>query len=98
MPYKSNKEINEEFDKKFDFDMCEECGSFKQGNTTNESIKSHITSIRLADIEAIEEWVRGEGFADTAQAGQFAIHADGYNQALEGILSHLSELKEKLNQ
>lgn len=37
--------------------------------------------------ESVRKYCNDNQFVDTAQAGQFAMHSDGYNQALEDLLS-----------
>jgi hypothetical protein len=38
------------------------------------------------EMEVVEK-IEGEGFANPAEAGQFSLHADGYNQAIDDIIS-----------
>ena len=56
--------------------------------------KEFILSQRNQDREAIREWGNGNQLVDPSQAGQFALHADGYNNALEDLLSFLDGLEE----
>ena len=51
--FKTQKEIEEGFSKQFDFDMCEDCGSFRRGQTTDCGVKSFLHSTRQADKEAV---------------------------------------------
>lgn len=44
--------------------------------------------------EEIRQWANAEGFANPSEAGQFAMHADGYNQALEDLINFLSTPQE----
>lgn len=44
-------EWEEEYEKMFDFDMCEECGNFKCGRTSNKAIKSFISRTLSAALE-----------------------------------------------
>lgn len=44
---------------------------------------------RLSTLREIEEWAEGEGFKDPNEAGQFALHAAGYNEALDDLTYYL---------
>lgn len=59
---------------------------------------NRFRSIKL--LEAVKARLEGGMFIDTSQAGEFSLHADGYNQALEekafeiGVLiTHLQQEK-----
>lgn len=45
-------------------------------------------------LDVLVEEIEGMGFVDTKQAGQFSMHADGYNQALDDVITLLKEAKE----
>lgn len=52
----------------------------------------HKDTIEL--IEALRSQVDGMGFVNPAEAGQFAMHSDGYNQAVEEVVEYLdSQIK-----
>ncbi len=51
--------------------------------------KKFLMDSHIKLLEGVVEQINGEMFEDSAQAGQFAMHADGYNQALEEIKSSL---------
>ena len=73
------------FDEEFkleDFDFSE----------NKEQIKSFITQSHIKAYQSLIDKLTGEMFADPAQAGQFAMHSDGYNQSHEDIISHLQSL------
>ena len=83
----------EEFEEKFLLDMCEECGNFKAGNTTNKSIKSHFRSLLIALITAEVEVMKGMKenmclFRDSFNE----MTVVGYNQALSYLITEREEL------
>lgn len=57
----------------------------------NPLLLKDIISSQISMLEALQEKVKGEQFADIAEAGQFAMHADGYNQALEELDTYLQD-------
>ena len=38
------------------------------------------------------EKINGMGFKNSSEAGQFSMHTDGYNQAIEDIIYELDNL------
>lgn len=48
-------------------------------------MKSFLSQSLVKVLEATREEIDGQGFASINQAGQFAQHADGYNQAIEEV-------------
>lgn len=69
-----------EFDK--NYAGCQECGI----------PKTFIASLLTHQQERIIAALEGMQFADTSQAGQFSLHADGYNQALEEAIEVVKNL------
>lgn len=55
-------------------------------------IESYIHSREVKMLEALKEKIYGMGFKDPEEAGQFALHSGGYNQAIEEISSLLSDI------
>ncbi len=56
-----------------------------------EDFESFHRESMLALLQSEIEWLEGEMFVDPNQAGQFAMHTDGHNNALEDVVSHLQE-------
>jgi hypothetical protein len=54
-----------------------------------------LLSSRHADFQAIKKEVGEMGFKDRNEAGQFALHTDGYNQAIEEVLTLLENISKK---
>lgn len=48
---------------------------------------------RKDTLESVRRWAEAEGFANPSEAGQFKMHAHGYNQALDDLLTHLTTLE-----
>lgn len=65
-------------------------------DTLEEWIKSFHTASLIAVLQAEVEWLKGEMFVDSSQAGQFGMHADGMNQAFEETIAHLEATIEAL--
>ena len=63
-----------------------------------ERIKSQLVSFIEKEIDLavkrregeMRKEIEGMSFVDSRQAGQFAMHADGYNQAIEEVLDLLT--------
>ena len=54
---------------------------------------SKIDSILQSQKDELVEKIEGMGFVDRNEAGQFALHTDGYNQAIEDIISLIKQDK-----
>jgi hypothetical protein len=52
----------------------------------------YVKSFFDSQIKQAAEEIRGMGFVDSSEAGQFGLHADGYNQAIEEAAEHLESL------
>ena len=60
-----------------------------------EKIRQFLITSHISYLEGKIKELEGEMFVDSAQAGQFALHTDGINQAYEDQISTLQEeLKE----
>ncbi len=57
-------------------------------------IKQALQEQRQSILEEIEKKIDDMGFVQPEQAGQFGLHASGYNQALEDIKEILKDNKE----
>ena len=55
-----------------------------------DDIKSHLHQSQLKLLAGIREMIEGMAFVNPAEAGQFAMHSDGYNQAIEEVVELLS--------
>ena len=77
----------QKFDEKFECQnfVCEE---------HHEQIKSFICEQMTEMVEEMIKKIDGMKLVDSAQAGQFAMHADGYNEALEDAQEELKEIVE----
>lgn len=51
--------------------------------------------LQQRDKELVEK-INGMGFKDRNEAGQFALHTDGYNNAIEDVLSLLGNNKKSV--
>ena len=79
-------EQNERFE-----DFWWETGEYKGRPLGIDQYKLFLASeLALARTALIQE-IEGMGFADREQAGQFALHVDGYNQAIDDILARIKE-------
>ena len=58
-------------------------------------IQSEINLALQEQQEDIIKKIDGMGFIDRNEAGQFAMHTDGYNQAIEDIISLIKESNTK---
>lgn len=52
-------------------------------------VKAFFREQTITLLEKQIEWLKGEGFANPSEAGQFALHADGMNQAFDDTISYL---------
>ncbi len=83
----NNKTMSKRFDEKFGFifqDYDFEDGSVKLAEFKDE-VRSFIQKELSDQAKEIMEKADGMMFIDSNQAGQFALHSDGYNQAIEEI-------------
>jgi hypothetical protein len=99
MPYKTTEDWKENLYQAFHnmpFTVDERTKKFYD---IAEEIDSHILSIRKADIEAVEEWVNILDSEDTkhnTEQMDYQSYILGKQRTVDDLLSHLSELKEKL--
>ena len=58
-------------------------------------LETYLEEVRQDTLESYKahliEEINGMGFAQPEQAGQFRLHADGYNNAIEDIISLIKE-------
>lgn len=54
-------------------------------------IKAFIRDLIAQQRQAILEFIEKNKFTDPSQAGQFALHADGYNEALDDLTAYLTK-------
>lgn len=58
----------------------------------------YIIDSQLSLLLSVKEMVGDNMFEDSAQAGQFSMHADGYNNALEDLQALLDEEINKIKE
>lgn len=58
--------------------------------------KDAIKESLLSLLKSLREEINGMGFADSAQAGQFAMHTDGYNQGIEEVMDRIDQFIKEL--
>lgn len=93
--YKSNKEIEEQFDEKFDASKALDQGVYfiskKDVSTRRKEIKSHISQIRSNDVKSHIEW------AEKKKIPKFdseTSRSDVYAQALTDAISYFNSLNQ----
>lgn len=81
---KTNKEINDDFDKKFYF-LVDNNDKHKETE-----VKTEISHIRNQDLESLREWI------EKARIEILPTHAEenGYECALDDFITHLNSLSE----
>ena len=87
-----------EFDEKFrPVDFCN-TGEHKMVyvEQTRDDIQAHILSSTIKLLQSQIDFWEGEMMSNPAEAGQFALHSDGYNQALEECIEADRELIKQL--
>lgn len=72
----------------------DECEHLETGVCDMNVAKSFLKQSFIKYLQSEVERLQGEMFADVAEAGQFAMHSGGYNQALEDQITHINNLLE----
>lgn len=62
------------------------------------AVKSHNRLSLIKVMKALEKELEGEMFVQPEEAGQFGMHADGFNQGLEEAIDKIREFISKLEQ
>lgn len=60
------------------------------GKEIKDFIRVLIDKVALQTKEEMKGVIEGMAFKDPNQAGQFAMHADGYNEAIEEVIEALA--------
>jgi len=61
------------------------------GKIISDQLNQAKIETRTELLEEIKKEINGMGFVNPAEAGQFAMHNDGYNQAIEDITNLLNK-------
>jgi len=95
----TNLELKEEF-KNFLAEKCFDLQKYKTGDYDDiiaDWWLKHLSEAEergyQAAVEEVGKEVYGMGFVQPEQAGQFALHSDGYNQAIDEVMDYLKSLK-----
>lgn len=92
------EQFKKEFDEKFKglfIALSLWAGSKEYIKEPEEEMKSFLKQSFIKYLQSEVERLEGEMFADPAEAGQFAMHSSGYNQALEDQITNLqAQIKE----
>lgn len=88
------EELKQQAHKEFDEQILDLTGDGSRygcmSRHDEKKFKLFIDSLIDRTVQATEDRfikkIKSEQFVNTAEAGQFALHADGYNQAIEDII------------
>ncbi len=98
------QQIEEKFDKRFLWDSCEDCGSFKRGDSTHRGVKEFIRSVLTQQLSLVEEEVkkmkgggnlRENSLLSPLESYRINDQIYGYDAALSDLLTRIKSGNEE---